>query len=75
MSIGYPVERDTDGFTVFPDSDKELNEIRKTGTREEIIVAVATRRAQQIAINYATKYAPDLVEGLKIAISKNELLK
>ena len=49
-----------DGFTIFLDGDKELDRIRKTGTREEVIQAVAMKRAQQIARNYARKYAPDI---------------
>ena len=47
-----------DGLMVFLDGDKELDDIRLSGTKESVIFAVAIRRAQQIARNYARKYAP-----------------
>jgi len=53
--------RRADGLTIFEDEDDPiLNEIRRRETRRQVILAVAARRMQQIAISYAKKYAPDL---------------
>jgi len=60
-----------DGFTVFYDGDKQLDKIRRYGTKKQVIIAVALRRCQQIAMNYAMKYAPELLEEFK----KQNLLK
>lgn len=50
-----------DGLTIFEDvNDPILNEIRRTADRKSVILAVAIRRAQQIALGYAARYAPDL---------------
>ena len=58
-----------DGMTVFYDGDEILDEIRRRGTKKQVIVAVALRRAQEIAFNYARKYAPELLPEL-ISASK-----
>jgi len=58
--------RRKDGFTVFLNGDKILDEIRLKMPKEIVIVAVAIRRAQQIARNYARKYAPELLERFEI---------
>ena len=55
-----------DGFTVFFDGDAELDAIRETADKRAVIVAVACRRAQQIARNYARKYAPELLKNFTI---------
>ncbi len=50
-----------DGLTIFEDAnDPVLNSIRRRGDRRQVVLAVAFRRAQQIALNYAAKYAPDI---------------
>ncbi|MBA3051902.1 hypothetical protein FP828_03685 [bacterium] len=56
-----------DGLVVFPDAnDPELDAIRKSAPKKAVIQAVAIRRAQQIAHNYAEKYAPELLPYFKI---------
>jgi len=63
-----------DGLAVFPDEgDAALNKIRECGTREEVIKAVAIRRAQQIALNYAARHAPDLYRKIWKAMNRKEL--
>ena len=60
------VTRD-DGLKVFLDEDDtELNIIRKNAPKKIVIAAVAIRRAQQIAHNYAEKYAPELLHEFNI---------
>ena len=50
------------GLPVFLDGDGELNRIRLTAKDPVVVImAVAVRRAQQIARNYASKHAPHLV--------------
>ncbi|MBI4178969.1 hypothetical protein HY522_06085 [bacterium] len=50
-----------DGLAIFEDAnDPILNEIRRAADRKSVILAVAIRRAQQIALGYAAKYAPDI---------------
>jgi len=53
--------RRPDGLVVFLDDDEELNQIRLHGTPEEVIRAVAIRRAKDVAKSYIRKYAPHLV--------------
>lgn len=60
-----------DNFAVFIDGDKELDYIRLHASKETVIKAVAIRRAQQIARNYAMKYAPELLNKFKITSLKN----
>lgn len=55
-----------DGFAVFLDGDKELDKIRLKDDRKTVIMAVAIRRCQQIARNYALKHAPDLLPAFQI---------
>ena len=55
-----------DGLKVFLDGDIELDNIRKRGSKKEVIMAVALRRAQQIVRNYASKYAPELINDFNI---------
>jgi hypothetical protein len=60
-----------DGLAIFLDVvDPWLDNIRATADRETVIMAVALRRAQQIAINYSVRYAPDLVEKTKQNVAK-----
>jgi len=67
-SVTVPEVRD-DGLMIFCDGDRALNEVRKSGTREQVILTVALRRAQEIAINYARKYAPDLLTSITHKVS------
>ena len=55
-----------DGFAVFLDGDKELDKIRLKADKKTVIACVAIRRCQQIARNYATKHAPELIELFQI---------
>ena len=55
-----------DGFTVFLDGDKELDNIRLTAPPAVVIMAVTIRRAQQIGRNYARKYAPELLKKFQV---------
>ena len=55
-----------DGFSVFLDGDKELDKIRLTKDKKTVIACVAIRRCQQIARNYATKHAPELIENFQV---------
>ena len=55
-----------DGLAIFLDGDKELDYIRTHCDKKTVIMAVAVRRAQQIARNYAMKYAEDLADSFKI---------
>ncbi len=56
-----------DEFTVFLDDDKELDFIRTHCEPRIVIKAVALRRAQQIAQNYARKYKPEILDEFKVA--------
>lgn len=63
-----------DGLTIFEDAnDPVLNEIRRHGTRRQVILAVALRRFQQVALNYSAKWAPDLYDSLKQAVDHKAL--
>lgn len=63
-----------DGLTIFEDeNDPVLNEIRRHGTRRQVILAVALRRMQQICLGYSAKYAPDLYDDLKRAVDHKAL--
>lgn len=63
-----------DGLTIFEDeNDPVLNAIRRRGTRQQVILAVAFRRAQQVALNYSAKYAPDLYDSVKQAVDHKAL--
>jgi len=65
-----------DGFTVFLDNDPELDNIRLHADPLTIIKAVAIRRCQQIANNYARKYAPNLMPAFQVkGNSLRKLLK
>lgn len=55
-----------DNFPVFLDGDEELDKIRLTAPIEVVISAVAIRRAQQIARNYAISYKPELLHKFQI---------
>ena len=56
------------GLPVFLDGDPELDRIRLTAKDPAVIImAVAFRRAQQIAKNYASKHAPHLAEKISRA--------
>jgi len=55
-----------DGFNVFLDGDKELDIIRLTEEPTTVIKAVALRRCQQIARNYALSYKPELLHKFEI---------
>ncbi len=63
-----------DGLTIFEDeNDPALNAIRKRGTRQQVILTVAFRRAQQIALGYSTKYAPDVYDEILRAVDNKAL--
>lgn len=63
-----------DGLTIFEDeNDPVLNAIRKRGTRRQVILAVAFRRAQQIALNYSAKYAPDIYDEIRRSVENKAL--
>ena len=62
-----------DGMTVYYDGDEILDEIRRHGTKVQVIAAVALRRAQEIAFNYARKYAPELLPELMSASKESPL--
>ena len=55
-----------DGLKVFLDkNDEELNQIRlNEPDARKVILAIALRRAQQIACSYARKHAPELVQDI-----------
>lgn len=55
-----------DGFAVFLDGDKELDKIRLKEDKKTVIACVSIRRCQQIARNYATKHAPELISNFQI---------
>lgn len=55
-----------DGLSVFLDGDKELDRIRLKADKKTVIAAVAIRRCQQVARNYALKHAPELLDCFKI---------
>lgn len=62
-----------DGLPVFLDGDPVLDQIREHGTIEEVIMAVAIRRAQQIALDYARQVpgqAETLVKKLESSLSQ-----
>ena len=56
----------SDGLSVFLDGDQELDEIRLKCDKKTVIKAVAIRRCQQVARNYATKHAPELIRSFKV---------
>ncbi len=63
-----------DGLTIFEDeNDPTLNAIRRRGTRQQVILAVAFRRFQQIALGYSAKWAPDLYDQLRRAVDHKAL--
>lgn len=62
------IETRPDGLVIFCDGDKPLDEIRRSGSKQEVIIAVALRRAQEIAINYTRKYAPELLTQIENSI-------
>lgn len=65
---GYVEAVRSDGLRIFLDGDPVLDMVRINAIdRKAVILAVAYRRAQQIAVNYAAKHAPDLVEDIKRA--------
>lgn len=64
-----------DDFTVFLDDDKELDYIRLHCDAKTVIKAVALRRAQQIAQNYARKYKAELLDEFKVTPLLNETQK
>lgn len=60
----------SDGLKVFMDADDPvLNQIRRTRPAAEVIVAVAIRRAQQIALNYARTHHPELEPLIESMVS------
>lgn len=59
-----------DGLVVFLDGNKKLDHIRKYGDKKSVIIAVALYRAQQIALNYARKYAPELISQGQISVQR-----
>lgn len=62
-----------DGLKIFPDRDLILNKIRNKASKKEVILAVALRRMQQIAMSYTKKYAPELMQEISTALQiKNE---
>jgi len=68
------IEIRPDGLPIFFDQgDHQLNSIRMNGTKEEVIMAVAMRRAHQIAIDYTAKYAPELLQKIIENINKSAL--
>lgn len=63
-----------DGLAVFPDGDEKLDDIRLNHKdRRSVILAVALRRFQQIAIGYAKKHAPDLETEITELVSSTEM--
>jgi len=71
-AVTVPEIRD-DGLTVFCDGDEMLDDIRRHGTKQQVITAVAMRRAQEIAFNYARKYAPELLSELTSSAKSSPL--
>src|SRR3990167_10458758 len=66
-----------DGLPIWEDKkDDELNAIRRYAhDKKVVILAVALRRAQQIAINYANKHAPEVEEEIRILVAnENKIL-
>jgi hypothetical protein len=68
-------EARADGLAIFIDGDKELDYIRRHAPQEIVIQAVAIRRAQQIARNYAQRYAPELLSRFKITTLSEKTFK
>lgn len=59
-----------DGLVVFPDGDEQLDMIRLCEKdRRKVILSVAFRRFQQIAMNYASKYAPDIKSEINLIVN------
>ena len=57
-----------DGFRVFLDGDRDIDRIRLNEPDPAVVImAVASRRAQQIARNYALMHAPSLYEKINDA--------
>lgn len=64
-----------DSLPVFLDGDTELDAIRQSEPdRRKVIVAVALRRAQQIALNYCKRHAPELLAEFQSGFSGRKLL-
>ena len=54
-----------DGLRVFLDGDRALDYIRlNERDPRKVILAVAIRRAQQVACNYTSKHAPELYQDI-----------
>ncbi|GAH45885.1 unnamed protein product [marine sediment metagenome] len=64
-----------DDFTVFLDGDSDLDQIRLHCDPVTVIKAVAIRRAQQIACNYARKYKPEVSEQFQVTSLSKRFLK
>ena len=66
---GYIEAIRPDGLRIFLDGDPTLDMVRVNAIdRKLVILAVAYRRAQQIACNYARRYAPDLLPQIEKAV-------
>lgn len=64
-----PHSNRADGFSVFPDSDVVLNAVRLSEPDpRKIILAVALKRAQNVAESYARTHAPHLLNDVSKAM-------
>ena len=76
VSHGKEVAIRNDGLQVFLDGkeDPELDRIRlEVQDKRVVILAVALRRFQQIALNYTRMYAPDVYADIQKAVSQPEI--
>lgn len=63
---GYLEAVRADGLRIFLDGDPVLDKVRTNAKDPRVVIlAVAYRRAQQIACNYASKHAPSLLEDIR----------
>jgi len=49
-----------DGLTIFINGDG-LEDIKRNGTKEQVIMAVGYKCMRMAALNYCEKYAPDMI--------------
>ena len=66
---GYLKAVRPDGLKIFLDGDRALDAVRvRAKDPRLVILAVSFRRAQQIAIGYCRKHAPDLLTDIMKAV-------
>ena len=53
-----------DGLTIFLCEDG-LDDIKKNGTKEQVIMAVGYKCMRAAALNYCSRYAPEMTDQIK----------